>query len=122
MRNRRKKVIRNALIILLIGALYGTFTMITGIGIPCPFHSLTGLKCPGCGTSRMFLSLFKLDIRSAFSYNQAVFCLLPVILFTMIRKIYLYIKTGSSKDHLTDILIWIMVPSLMLFGIIRNII
>ena len=33
--------------------------------IPCMFHQITGLYCPGCGVSRMCLALFRLDFVSA---------------------------------------------------------
>ena len=44
--------------------------------IPCLFHEITNLYCPGCGITRMFLSLFKLDFYQAFRYNPLVFILL----------------------------------------------
>ena len=40
-----------------------------GIGIPCLFHRITGLLCPGCGNSRAALALLQLDIFSALQYN-----------------------------------------------------
>jgi hypothetical protein len=40
-----------------------------GIGIPCLFHQITGLQCPGCGNSRAALALMGLDIKGALGYN-----------------------------------------------------
>ena len=40
-----------------------------GIGIPCPFHAITGLRCPGCGISRALAALLHGDIGSFFAYN-----------------------------------------------------
>ena len=35
----------------------------------CPFHALTGLPCPGCGTTRAALALARGDVFSAFGWN-----------------------------------------------------
>ena len=36
---------------------------------PCPVHTLTGLQCPGCGSTRMTLALLRGEISAAFGYN-----------------------------------------------------
>jgi len=113
---------RNTLILLGIGVLYAVFYSISGVGIPCVFKLITGLSCPGCGVSRMCMSIIHLDFRSAFRYNMAVFCLLPFFIVTAGRLIYVYIKYGSKKDKYADVAIWIMIGILVIFGIVRNII
>ena len=40
-----------------------------GIGIPCFFYKVTGLRCPGCGNTRAVLSLLRLDFGAALRYN-----------------------------------------------------
>ena len=35
----------------------------------CPFETLLGIPCPGCGMSRAFICLFHLDLRGAFIYH-----------------------------------------------------
>ncbi|MBO5182799.1 MAG: DUF2752 domain-containing protein [Bacilli bacterium] len=37
--------------------------------IPCFFKLLFKLPCPGCGLTRAFLEIFKLNITKAFYYN-----------------------------------------------------
>ena len=118
---RRNKVLRIALILLGIGALYALLTYFTDFGIPCPIYTITGLQCPGCGISRMFLALFQLDFAAAFHYNAAVLCLLPLFIFVGARKIYLYIRYNRKKDFLSDIGVWGMIVALILFGVLRNI-
>ena len=35
----------------------------------CPFHALTGVPCPGCGSTRAVLALFRGDVAAAFGFN-----------------------------------------------------
>ncbi len=45
----------------------------------CPFLSLTGVPCPGCGTTRALLLLGQLEIVSAFRANPVA----PLLLLAM---------------------------------------
>lgn len=45
----------------------------------CPFLTLTGLKCPGCGSQRALHCLLHLDIRGAAGYNFLLVASLPGI-------------------------------------------
>ncbi|MGM9971998.1 MAG: DUF2752 domain-containing protein [Anaeroplasmataceae bacterium] len=49
----------------------------------CPIKLITGLPCPGCGMTRAFISLLKLDIIKAFNYH-ALFIIVPFIIFIFI--------------------------------------
>jgi len=118
---RRNKVIRIALILLGIGALYAAFVKITGIGIPCPFHLVTGLKCPGCGVSRMCMSLVRLDFASAFRHNAAILCLLPLMAAVLARQVYIYVKSGRTKERFISVSVWFMIVVLLAFGVLRNV-
>ena len=122
MAKRKRKVIIIALTILAVGALYSAVVLITGVGIPCPFRLITGLKCPGCGVSRMALSIIRFDFAAAFRYNPAIFCILPLMAAVTARYIYVYIRYGIVRDKAADIAVWIMVGVLVIFGVIRNLI
>ena len=53
---------------------------------PCPFHYLTGLYCPGCGTLRAMHSLLNGKILQALSFNLLSMLALPVIAWTLFAK------------------------------------
>jgi hypothetical protein len=37
--------------------------------LPCPFHFITGIKCPGCGMTHACIALGRGDIETAWNYN-----------------------------------------------------
>ena len=65
---------RNIKVIGIIISLYGLFHL-TGIG--CPIRFLTGISCAGCGMTRAWISVFKLDFVNAFHYHP-LFLLPPL--------------------------------------------
>ena len=122
MAERRKKVIRGALIRLGIGALYALVVTVSGHGIPCPIRLATGFECPGCGVSRMLLALIRLDFAAAFAANAVLLCLLPFLLFAAGRLVYVYIRRGTMRDRAAEIFIWIAIAALLVWGVVRNVI
>lgn len=93
------------------------------VGIPCLFHKFTGLLCPGCGITRMILSILRLDFKSAFQYNQVIFIFSPIILYFITRLYISWLKSENYKLSLFEnIVVYIMLIVLLIFGIVRNII
>lgn len=102
----------------LVGILY-IFLIHSGIVIPCVFHELTNFYCPGCGITRMFLSLLCLDFYQAFRFNALVFILLPFfVVFGVIQyKRWLFSqKYLKISNHIWNSILIITI----LFGILRN--
>jgi len=85
----------------------------TKIAIPCVFHELTGLYCPGCGITRVILSLLRLDAYQAIRYNPLVFALLPMYL------IYAWAKKRQMRRTSNGIMA-VMVIATVGFGLARN--
>lgn len=46
-----------------------TYTVFYMAGIGCPIKFLTGISCAGCGMTRAYLSILRLDFASAFHYH-----------------------------------------------------
>ena len=102
---------------------YYIFVRLTGLGIPCVFHKLTGLDCPGCGNSRALIALSHFKVKSAAKHNLFIF---PELLFVGYTALYVtigYIKTGSYKAMLRPAwLAWGFLALLVIWGVVRNII
>lgn len=121
MKERRNKVLRTFAVLAVAGVLYGLITGWLGFGIPCPVHYFTGFKCPGCGVSRMFISLMKLDFKSAFEANRLLLVTLPVIASLLFVYFFRYIKTDSRKISKAENIIYIvLIISFLIFGVVRN--
>ena len=85
-----------------------------GIYIPCLFRKFTGFYCPGCGITRMFLSILRLDFYQAFRYNPLVFILfVGVILFKILRFNF----SKKSKEYASYFLLVVVI----FYGVLRNI-
>lgn len=105
----------------LAGAAYGWGAAHIG-GVPCLFRLVTGLQCPGCGVTRMCLSLFRGDLAGALRANPAVFCLLPAGAVLAGSRAVRYVKQGrTGLLPWESILVWGMILVLLVFGLLRNV-
>ena len=65
---RKMVVLGVSLGILAAGALLA-YLVSQGLRIPCLFHEVTGLLCPGCGNTRATMALLRLDLKAMLRYN-----------------------------------------------------
>lgn len=117
-----KRQARVAIIAAAIGAVYALVMELTDFRIPCAFHLVTGLSCPGCGVSRFCMGIIHLDFSAAARANVALAVLVPIWLAALIiRALWnpAWLRAGSRAR---SILLWGSVAGLVLFGIVRNII
>ena len=86
--------------------------------IPCPFHYVTGLYCPGCGSQRAFHSLLHLQFGRAIGYNLMMVVSIPFILAYYLKLLF----TGKEWKILADNrLVWSIFAVVVLFWVMRNI-
>lgn len=78
---------------------------------PCLFHALTGLQCPGCGTTRALHHLLHGDVAGAFRLNAMLFAVVPfAALATASRRLATHPVTG-----------WAAVVVTMIWWVARNV-
>lgn len=122
MRERLKKVGIDCTVLITVGLAYFLICNKIGFGIPCFFHQITGLKCPGCGISRMCISLLKGDVYSAFLYNRGVMLMSPFIIYFVIKEFYLYVRYNDfTLKNWERVLAIVLIVILIVFGLLRNI-
>lgn len=69
----------------------------------------------------MCLALLQLDFAEAFSANPALLLLSPVLTVIVIQYCITYIRKGCWKMHpFQNIILWICIAILILYGIARN--
>ncbi|MCR5795737.1 MAG: DUF2752 domain-containing protein [Solobacterium sp.] len=120
-KTRAGSLIRKYLPVLAAGMFYALWIRLTGVYIPCPFRSLTGYLCPGCGISHCLMSLLRGDIRTAFEANGFVLVLLPPASAYAVYRSCRFIKTGkTSFSKIENVMVWTVLAASILFGVIRN--
>lgn len=111
--------IRDIIVLIVIFLIYAVLIIRFDIGIPCVFYEITGLYCPGCGITRLCLSLFEGDVYQAFRYNPIIFIDLPILFILFVLNIFL--KNNKNIKKITDVIIIFLATITIIFGVIRNI-
>lgn len=116
------KVIKINLLLLVVGSAYLIWLRITGMGIPCLFHTLTGLYCPGCGMTRALLAISRFDLIGAFKAHWAIVICMPFMfyLYVMIcwrygQKEKIIIYSWENRMMILMIVIWVVRAAMLNF-------
>src|SRR5258705_13398139 len=115
-----------ALLIWLSIALAATYLFIfepgkTGFFPACPFRTLTGFSCPGCGSTRGLHRLLHGDVIGAFEFNPLVILSLPFLFYALVR--YTSAARGGRpvKWNQLDVkYIWVLLAVVLSFWVFRN--
>lgn len=91
----------------------------------CLFHSLTGLKCPGCGSQRAIHQLLNGNLVSALHYNALAVIAIPYLSVGLV--LLSCRRPGPFISSVRDLLyhgktVYIVLFLIIVFWILRNII
>lgn len=104
-----------------LGLGYAALVHVLGRGLYCPFYMATGLLCPGCGVSRMCLSLLRGDWAGAWRANPGLVVLSPFLAILMGLRAIRYVRTGEMKAPAWEARLWVILAVLLVvYGVLRN--
>ncbi len=88
----------------------------------CPFHTMTGLNCPGCGITRGLHQLLHGQFLSALNHNALLLLLLPILGYALASNALVVIRgrglpRPAMKSRYAHVLTWVLV----VFWVLRNI-
>ena len=108
--------------LLVIGAVYYALDPSASGSFPrCVFLSMTGYKCPGCGSQRAIHALLHGDVLGAFKYNALLLVAVPWIILCLyaesrrVRNPRLYARLNAP------LLIWLFLAMVLIWWLLRNI-
>lgn len=62
------------------------YLFIEALGVTCPIRFLTGISCAGCGMSRAWRSLLRLDLAQAAAYHPLFWLPVPAAAVLVFRE------------------------------------
>ena len=110
-----KKKQKDIISFVILGILFAFVFIRYNYRIPCIIHETTGLYCPGCGGTRMCVSLLKLDIYRAFRYNMLLTIAIPFIVLHLICR-YIF----KMKYKIPRWFIYVLIIVVIIYGALRN--
>jgi hypothetical protein len=93
----------------------------SGLFPACPFRTLTGFTCPGCGSTRGLHRLLHGDIVGAVEFNALMVASLPFLLYVLVRYTAAALTGRPYQPYrLNAKYIWMLFVVIMCFWIFRN--
>lgn len=90
---------------------------------PCPWLSLTGTVCPGCGTTRALAALTHLDLVGAASMNLLLVLCLPFMAYAYLSWLTRSLRTTPTRRRVVVVrpwLAWSILGVFVAFWVLRN--
>lgn len=120
-RQRLKRLLLSGAGLLCAGLFYGLVLAPLGLMVPCVFHLVTGLNCPGCGVSRMCVSFLHMRILEGIRFNYGLAACAPGILYLLGSMTFRYVKSGSARlMPWEERLCMGLIAAMVVWGIARN--
>jgi Protein of unknown function (DUF2752) len=101
---KRKIILKILFFMLFLGVILVVFFLYNpaqhSFFLSCPFKSITGYHCPGCGSQRAIHNLLHFEFYEAFRLNPLMVISTPLILYGLGVKIYNNIFKKHHRVHL----------------------
>lgn len=97
---------------------------------PCPVHALTGLYCPGCGTTRAASALVNGNVLLAWRQNPLLIPAVMYLMWAWVKMLSLSVWYKSipekarvvlQKDRAMPKLLWSLLVGVIVWTVLRNI-
>src|SRR5688500_6671777 len=89
---------------------------------PCPFHAVTGLYCPGCGSTRAAHHLLHGRVATAFDLNALMVVSLPFLMYAGVLGALRFAGRTPHRPPLSRRLPvwagWALVAAVVLFAVL----
>lgn len=120
---RRSLVITVVIVLLLVfGFIYYAIDPTTSTVFPrCTFLTLTGYKCPGCGSQRAIHALLNGDIKGALGYNAMLIVAIPWIALCLLAEGQRTRRPRLYERLNAPLLIWLFLVAVLAWWLLRNI-
>lgn len=117
----KNQQIRKHLLVATTLTLVGVFYLLVlaptfHLHISCPFLTVTGYYCPGCGLTRLCIALLHGEVYQAFRYNPIIF----FIVHYLITVYILNIRNEEKVRKVTDQANLVVLIIVILYGVLRN--
>ena len=87
----------------------------------CPFRLVTGMQCPGCGSTRAFYQLLHLHPIAAFKFNPLMILTLPFIVYGFLGFTRSALMGRPQRRlFIPPIYLWAWLFVLIFFWVFRN--
>lgn len=119
----RIKIIIFSMSVLVLGFLYYFFNPVGHSFFPeCPFYTLTGLYCPGCGSQRAFYELLHGHLLKAVHENLLFVLAVPFVIYSAVVYcgINLFGKPWKQVTYYTPQVAKIALGFVLIFWVLRN--
>jgi len=73
----------------------------------CPVYAVFGIRCPGCGITRAYISALQFDFSAAFAHHPLFFIVAPLVSYVLLRN-----KLKKPLDGKTETAILVTVTVL----------
>ena len=108
---------KDYIIIIIVVTVMAILVLMEHIAIPCIFHKVTGLYCPGCGITRAIRALVKGNVAESFHNNILLYTVIPFLGLVEI----IYRLTNRKYKKMYNIILILLLAIALIFGVLRNI-